>query len=76
MKKVYFTLSAIFSVIALIVSFSNIGMSVPVAIFFDYSNMSLFFPMALMCVIGVFVGVFLTLALKAKDSPMSGGDDF
>lgn len=76
MKKVFFTLSAIFAIIALIISFSNIGMTVPVAIFFDYSNMSLFFPMALMFVIGVCVGAFLILAFNAKASASSSSDDF
>jgi len=76
MKKVLFTISGIFIIIALIVAFQNIMIDTDVGIFFSYSNISLFFPLSLMYVFGVFTGFFIALAIKTKSSSNDDVDEF
>lgn len=77
MKKVFFSLSGIATLIALIVSFQNIATSTQVGIFFGYGNQSLFWPLALLFFLGAVAGFFLSLAFMAKEEePRDVGSDF
>ena len=76
MKNLFYILAAIFTIIALILAFENIAMTAPIGIFFEYSTGSLFFPLILLFIIGVFAGFFFALGIKSNSVPSGGGDDF
>jgi len=75
MKKLFFVLAGLFTIIALILAFENMMVTFAGLIFFTSANTSAFYPMILMFIIGIFAGFFLSLGLNSKGSEM-GGDDF
>ncbi len=75
MKKIFFVLAGLFTIIALILAFENMMVTFAGLIFFSSANTSAFYPMILMFIIGIFAGFFLALAFKSKDAD-TGGDDF
>jgi cytochrome b subunit of formate dehydrogenase len=77
MKKVFFSLSGIATLIALVICFQNIAISAQIGIFFGSGNKSLFWPLALLFFLGAVAGFFLSLALVAKEEqPRDVGGDF
>lgn len=77
MKKVFFSLSGIATLIALVICFQNISISAQIGIFFGGGNQSLFWPLALLFFLGAIAGFFLSLAFTAKDEqPRDMGGEF
>jgi energy-coupling factor transporter transmembrane protein EcfT len=77
MKKVFFSLSGIAALIALVICFQNIATSTQVGIFFGGGNQSLFWPLALLFLLGAGSGFFLSLAFTAKEEqPRDVGGEF
>lgn len=77
MKKVFFSLSGIATLIALVICFQNIAISAQIGIFFGGGNQSLFWPLALLFFLGAVAGFFLSLAFTAKEEvPRDVGSDF
>jgi len=76
MKKVFFILSGLFTIIALILAFENMMVTFTGLIFFTALNTSVFYPLSLMFIIGIFAGFLLSLGVNAKASSSGGGDDF
>lgn len=76
MKALYTGVSTLFFVVGLILSFQNIGFIAPVYIFFDTFNDALFYPLALMFLIGIGCGVFAGMALAQKQRKDESDDDF
>ncbi len=77
MKKVFFSLSGIATLIALIICFQNIAVSAMVGIFFGGGSGTLFWPLAFLFLLGAVAGFFLGLALLAKkEQPHDIGGGF
>lgn len=76
MRKIFFVLAGLFTIIALVLGFENMMVTFTGLIFFKSLNTSAFYPMMLMFIVGIFAGFFLALGLNAKASPSGGGDDF
>ncbi len=75
MKKVFFVLAGLFTIIALILAFENMMVTFAGLIFFTSANTSAFYPMILMFFLGIIAGFFLALGFKSQGGS-SGGDDF
>ena len=77
MKKVFYSLSGIAALIALIICFQNIAIMAQVGIFFGGGNTSLFWPLGLLFLLGGAMGFFLGLAFLAKkEKPQDIGGGF
>jgi len=76
MKKVLFSISGVATLIALIICFQNIAIKAQIGIFFGGGNQSLFWPLALLFLLGAVAGFFLSLAMAAKEGRAQdvGGD--
>ena len=76
MKKIFFILAGLFTIIALVLAFENMMVTFTGLIFFTALNTSVFYPLVLMFFIGIFAGFCLALGFKAKAGSNGGGDDF
>lgn len=76
MRKVYLSLSAVFSIMGLIICFENIQMATTIMIGFSYMGGStIFFPLLIILTIGFIAGGFAGLALGAKSKKSTEDED-
>jgi len=74
MRKVYFTIAIVSTLIGVILAFENIIMIIPVIIFFSQKSMALFYPMALMFIVGLIAGACFVLAAQGGKSDEDDDD--